>query len=410
MDAIDLFDPATQQDWYPTYDRMRTECPAYRMPGTDTFVLTRYDDVHRALRRAGEFPNGAGTKSLLGNADARRYWDEHGWPKRTPLGTNPPEHRYYRHLIDGFFDAVGAARYRTTIADTVERLIDAWRGHSTVDYVAEFATPLPVEIITRMIGFPAADIPQLKIWSAAWVMPFAMNLTADEQMYVAEQGVEFQRYIHEIAEQRRTDPAEDVISHLVHARFHDVTTGEDRPLEAWEIINIVDHLYIGGNETTTFALASGVWLMLRQPEVLARLQREPGLIGNFVEEVLRLESPTQGLFRAAPNGCTVGDIEVPAGATLHLRYGAANRDPEMFPNPDVLDLDRPNSRRHVAFAVGEHVCPGAELSRLEQTIAHETLLRRVAGLRLASDNDFSHHPGFVLRALNHLNIDFDRVV
>jgi cytochrome P450 len=409
MDPIDLFDPATQEDWYPTYDRMRAECPAYQMPDTNTWVLTRYDDVHRALRRASEFPNGSGTKSLLNNAAARRYWDEHGWQKRTPLGTNPPEHRTYRHLIDGFFDAAGAARYRPMIVDTVNRLIDSWSGRSKLDYVTDFATPLPVEIITRIIGFPISDIAQLRIWSAAWVMPFSMNLTDDEQMYVAEQGVAFQRYIHEIAEQRRVDPSDDVISHLVHAEFDDVVAGVTRPLEAWEIINIVDHLYIGGNETTTFALSSGVWLMLREPGALSRLQREPDKVANFVEEVLRLESPTQGLFRGAANACPIGDVEVPAGATVHLRYAAANRDPEMFPNPAALELDRPNSRRHVAFAVGEHVCPGAELSRLEQVIAHETLLARVSGLRLSADNDFTHRPGFVLRALNHLSIEFDAV-
>jgi cytochrome P450 len=409
MEPIDLFDPATQQDWYPTYDRMRTECPAYQIPETNTWVLTRYDDVHRALRRPERFPNGAGTKSLIGYAPARKYWDEHGWQKRTPLGTNPPVHRNYRALIDGFFDAAGAERARPAITETVHRLLDQWRSRRHLDYVADFATPLPVEVITRIIGFPATDIPQLRVWSAAWVMPFSLGLTDDEQMYVAEQGVAFQRYIHEIAEQRRSDPADDVISRLVHARYNDVELGVERPLEDWEIINIVDHLYIGGNETTTFALSSGLWLMLREPEVLHRLQAEPDLVPELVEEALRLESPTQGLFKGVAEACPIGALEVPAGATVHLRYAAANRDPEMFPNPDQLDLDRANKRRHVAFAVGEHICPGAELSRLEQVIAHQALIQRVHGLRLAADNDFTHHPGFVLRALNHLNVEFDSV-
>ena len=409
MDPIDLFDPATQEDWYPTYDRMRTECPAFQMPGTATYVLTRYDDVHRVLRRPERFPNGSGTKALLSSPAARAYWDEHGWKKSTPLGTNPPIHRHYRAMIDGFFDAAGARKARPMIIAVANRLLDGWEGRRELDYIADFALPLPVEVITRLIGFDVADIPQLKVWSTAWVMPFAMNLTDDEQMYVAEQGVAFQRYIHEVASQRRVDPADDVLSHLVHTPFHDPDLDVERPLEDWEIINIVDHLYIGGNETTTFALASGVWLLSRNPDVEARLRADPSLIPEFVEEVLRLESPTQGLFRLSADDADFGDTMAPAGSTLHVRYGAANRDPEMFECPAVLDLDRANKRRHVAFSVGEHLCPGAELSRTEQVVAHDLLLQRVVGLRVSPENDFRHLPGFILRALTQLQVTYDNV-
>ncbi len=407
-EPIDLFDAATQELWYPTYDRMRRECPAYRMPGTNTYVFTRYDDVHRALRRPDRFPNGSGSRTLLSSRSARDYWEAHGWRKSAPLGTNPPIHRRYRQMIDGFFDAAGARRAEPMIAEVANRLLDQWRGCRQLDYVADFALPLPVEVITRLIGFDVADIPELKVWSSAWVMPFAMNLTDDQQMYVAEQGVEFQRYIHAVAQERRRDPTDDVISHLVHTAFDDPEVGP-RPLEDWEIINIVDHLYIGGNETTTFALTSGVWMLGRHPEVEARLRADPTLIPEFVEEVLRLESPTQGLFRVVAEDIVIDGTPVPAGSTVHLRYAAANRDPEMFACPEQLDLDRPNKRRHVAFAVGEHLCPGAELSRTEQVIAHELLLARVGGLRLSDENDFRHQPGFVLRALERLQITFDAV-
>ena len=210
------------------------------------------------------------------------------------------------------------------------------------------------------------------------------------------------------ATERRANPADDVISHLVHTPFNDPETGP-RPLEDWEIINLVDPLYLGGNETTTFALTSGVWLLSQFHEVEARLRADPTLIPEFVEEVLRLESPTQGLFRMAAVDTPIGDETIPAGSRIHVRYGAANRDPAMFACPAELDLDRPNKRRHVAFAVGEHLCPGAELSRTEQVVAHELLFSRVDGLRVSPDNDFRHQPGFVLRALTRLQVTFDNV-
>jgi cytochrome P450 len=401
VEDVDLFDPQTQEDWYPAYDVLRAEAPAYRLPGTDIYVLTRYDDVQAALRRPDRFPNGRGANSLLSDPAARSYWDEHGWLKKTPLGTNPPEHRLYRELVDRFFDAAGAERHRSMITEIVHRLIDEWIDQRSIELVSAFALPLPVEVITRIIGFPVEDIAQLKVWSEAWVMPFAMNLTSEQEMYHARQAVEFQRYIYELAEARRTDPRDDVITHLVNARFDG-----QRPLEAWEIINIVDHLYIGGNETTTFALTSGIWLLAKRPDVEARLRADPALIAEFVEEVLRLESPTQGLFRLVAEDVEIGGVKIPAGSTVHLRYAAANRDAAMFANPADLDLDRSNKRRHVAFALGEHHCPGAGLSRLEQVIAFDALLSRLATIELAPHNTFSHKPGFVLRALDALHITF----
>ena len=399
-DDVNLFDPEVEQHWYPTYDQLRAECPVYKMPESGIYFLTKFGDVQYALRHPELFPNGRGTNSLLKTEQARSYWDKHGFRKQTPLGTNPPEHRAYRELIDHFFDARGTQTVRPMIEDTVERLLDTWRGRTDIDFVRDFAEPLPVEIITRMLGFPVSDIPQLRVWSSAWVMPFRMNLTPDEEMYVAEQGVAFQRYIHEIANERRVSPTDDVISHLAHARL-----GDERLLEDWEIINIVDHLYIGGNETTTFALTSGIWLMLSRPTVEARLRADQTLVTEFVEEVLRLESPTQGLFRTAARDIELSGVEIPAGATVHLRYGAANRDPAMFECPAEVDLDRANKRRHVAFATGEHQCPGADLSRVEQVVALTAILRRFSALKLSDRNDYRWQSGFVLHALKELHLE-----
>jgi cytochrome P450 len=403
-DEIDLYDPATQQDWYPTYAILRDEAPVFRMPGTNTFVLTRYDDVAYVSRRTDIFANGpAPDAALMHDAEAIRIYKERGRFRRAPLSVDPPMHRRYRDMVDPFFSPRGAEQQRELITRVVNELIDTFIDENEIEFVSRFAEPLPVSIITTMLGFPLTDVHQLKIWSAAWVMPFAGRLTPEEQRYVAEQGVEFQQYILGIIADKRRKPDDSVISHLAHATFAD--PDGPRPLTDNEILFSTDHLYIGGNETTTFALSSGLWLLLSKPEVEARLRADRSKLATFIDEVLRLESPTQGLYRHTLEDVEMHGVAIAKGSTIHLRFAAANRDHRIFTDPETLDLDRKNSARHVAFGQGEHHCPGAGLSRLEQVVAFDVLLDRISDWKLVPGrNDFRHKPGFVLRALDELHI------
>ncbi len=405
VDEIDFFDAATQEDWYPTYDLLREDAPVWKMPGSNTFVLTRYDDVNYVLRRTETFLRGA-DESTPGRGMSQRtaeIYATRGWPRNAPLAVDPPVHRRYRELADPFFNVGGAERRRELITRIVDELIDTMVGTGGCEFVATYAIPLPVRVITTMMGFDLADIPDLKRWSEAWVLPFRGQLTEQEEIYAGEQGVEFQHHIHKTIEAKRADPDDSVISYFANeARF----AGE-RPLTDAEIINMADHLYIGGNETTTFALTSGLWLMLSQPDVHAALLADRDKVRNFVEEVLRLESPTMGMVRHTVTDAKVGGVPIPAGSSLHLRYAAANRDMRMFECPTELDLERENAHRHLAFSNGETNCPGAGLSRLEQRITFERLLDRLPDLRLSPGrNDFTHHPNVTLRAMKELWIDF----
>jgi cytochrome P450 len=345
---------------------------------------------------------------LIKHSEAREFYREHGLGRETgqgrwsPLTTDPPRHRKYRVLVDPFFQGSALAKTRPLIERLVDELIDTFVDDGEVEFVSAFAEPLPVTVITTMLGLPLEDMPQLKAWSAAWAAPFARGLSVEQEMDVARQGVDFQNYIRDVAQARRRAPRDDIISHLVQVRFE----GE-RLLTDHEIASIVDHLYIGGNETTTFALASGMWLMLREPSIYQALLADPSRIPTFSEEVLRLESPTQGLYRTASEDTEIRGVPIPKGATIHMRFAAANRDEAVFPNADQVDLRRANASRHLAFSKGEHHCPGAGLSRLEQVVAYERLLKRLPDLRLTPGrNDFTHWPGFVLRALNHLHLSF----
>lgn len=403
---IDLFDPQTQEDWYPTYAWLREHRPVYQIPGTLLFVLTRYEDIAAVVRNSELFSNQAelhGGEPLLLHAEARNIYQERGWPRAFPLAVDPPDHRKYRALVDPLLIGDRLKTVQPMIQQLVHELIDGLQEQGEVEFVEAFAVPLPVTVIGRILGFPEEDTAQLRVWSAAWAAPFARGLTKEQEISVAELGVEFQHYIKSHIDDRRRTPRDDVITHLVQVRFDG-----GRALSDGEIIQMLDHLYIGGNETTAFALASGMWLMLREPRIYEQLKADPGKVRNFVEEVLRLESPTQGLYRTATRDTEIRGVAIPKGATIHIRFGAANRDAAMFADPDRLDLDRANAMRHLAFSQAEHHCPGFSLSKLEQLIAFKALIDRLPNLRFTpGKNDFKHLPGFVLRALRELHLSFD---
>ena len=413
LDKIDLYDPEIQEDWFPAYRTLLDEAPVYQIPGTTVFVICKYEDILTVVRDPKTFsnqPEEHGGEPLIEHAEARQYYIDHGLGKDTGrtrwplLGMDPPDHRKYRVLIDKHMLSKSVLRRNQPfIEETVDKLIDGFAQDGEIEFVKQFAEPLPVTIITAMIGFPLEDMPQLKEWSTAWTLPFRRGLTLEQEMDVARQGVEFQDYIKRTADERRKNPKDDIITHLVQARYED-----KRPLTDHEIASIVDNMYVGGNETTTFVLTSGLWVMLREPSIYQTLIEYPSRIPTFTDEVLRLESPTQGLYRTATVDTEIRGVKIPKGSTVHIRYGAANRDSDVFDCPEALDLHRENANKHLAFSQGEHGCPGAPLSRMEQVIAYERLLARLPNLRLTPNkNDFNHLPGFVLRGLKSLHLSFD---
>jgi cytochrome P450 len=399
---VDLYCAATQEDWYPTYQFLRDEQRVYRIPGTDDYVISRYDDIAHVLRHQRTFPTGASKRR---SAAAQQVYDRGGWERMTPLGTNPPVHRHYRDLVDRLLTGEGLNQWRPFIESSISTLFDEFVPDGHVEWISQYASKLPSQVIAHMLGLPSTDLDRLRAWSSAWVLPFIRKLEPDEDVWVAEKVVEFYAYLKEAIDDKRANPGADILTSLCEARF----AGE-RPLTDQEIITIVDHLFIGGNETTTFAMASGLWILLREPGLSDRLGHDRERIEDFVEEVLRLESPTQGLWRAVAEDTVIADVAIPAGSTVHLRYACANRDERIFACPAAVDIDRSNARRHMAFSLGEHHCPGAELTRLEQSLTFEAVLDRLPNVRLADGrNDFTHVPMFTMRSLRALHVEFDPV-
>lgn len=408
---INFLDPRPEADWFKAYETLQEQAPVYFMPSINMYVVTRYEDLKSILSQPKLFTVGkaATGASLFSSPEAHRIYAEKGWKRYQPLSENEPVHASYRKMIDPFMAPSVVAKREPFIRATALKLIDRWIDKGEVDFVKEFAGLLPMMVIADVMGFPDLDVPQLQTWSYAWARPYGRGMSEQEEIFCATEHVAMQRYIHDTMQARRKEPKDDLISQVVHAEFSDPLTGKVRPMTDEELIGIFDNILVGGNETTAFTIASGMMVLLQNPEVYAKLDQDRGRIRQFIEETLRRETPVHGLQRVAEEDTEIHGVKIPKGATIHVRYGAANVDPKQFACPHQFDLERKNAGRHMAFSQGEHFCAGAPLSRLEMRIAWEILLDRLANLREApGKNTYARIPGAIFHALMELHIQFDK--
>jgi len=399
-----LLDPAVQQSPYAYYDVLREQAPVYFMPEINAWVVTRYRDLQHVLSHPEIWSNdllGKAGFSMFRHPEAAELLAREGFARNTKLQTDPPEHRGYRALVNASFTAGRVRVSEPFLRAITERLADRLRDSGECELVARFAAPLPVHVIADRMGLPAADVPRIKAWSDAWVEPLGFALSRERELEVARLGLELQQYLAAHFAERERAPREDILSDLVHG-----TLPDGARLSPADRMGIAEHLLVGGHETATSALASGVLLMARDAALQATLRREPALMRNFVEEVLRLESPSQGFFRCAVDDGDIAGVRIPRGAMLHVRFAAANRDPAVFANPGALDLQRPNAGAHMAFSQGEHHCLGAPLARLELRLAFGALLERLDEIALAPGFMPEYLPGLSLRTLRELKIRY----
>ena len=420
VDEVDLFAPGAQEHWYDSYRMLQDEAPVLRLPGqgyepgADAFVLTKYEDIRRVVRDPDLFP----TRTGPGSSGTSRIHDEifadEGFgdvvTARERLRPDIESHRAHREqLTEPWVGASGALRHREMITEHANHLLDNWIERGEVEFVTEFAAPLPQAVISTILGFPLEDMPMTKRWEEAQVRRFVYGFGPKSRMDDPDEEdnaralVAFNRYIQEQIEEKRRNPQEDMITFLTQVEF------QGKPLSDGDIISVVSGMHIGGNETTQYALTSEAMLLAQRPEIVEELRADRSKVRFFVEEALRLFAPTQGLSgRVAARDTEIRGVKIPAGSLLHLRWAAANRDPELCPAPDELRLDRKNPGRHLTFSIRPRGCPGAGLSRLEQNIAVNVLLDRLDELKLApGKNDFKHQPGIML-GLYELHLAFTK--
>ena len=291
--------------------------------------------------------------------------------------------------------------YIQSIADElVDQMLSKETG--TADIVSEFAIPLPMMVIADQLGVPREHMDRFKEWSDTAVEPLGMMISKERHIYCAKQQVEFQHYFAERLEERRSQPRDDMLSDLVQARVED-----ERQLDTKELLSIVGQLLVAGNETTTNAIGAGTYWLINNPDQVDLCRDDMSRIENVAEEILRIDSPVQGLFRQTTEDTNLGGTQIPAGSIVNLRYGAANRDEGKFDHGDRFDVLRKNASAHLAFGAGIHHCIGAQLARRELQCAMRALVSKMDNLKFAESNSFEHHPSFILRGFKALHIEFE---
>jgi pimeloyl-[acyl-carrier protein] synthase len=394
-----LFNPLLPEfhaDPYPFYRRLREDDPVHQSP-LGFWVLTRYDDCVTALRDP-RFGREAFAQLL-----AAVYGDgtETGALPRSMLFRDPPDHTRLRALVSKAFTPRVIEHMRAHIQEIVDRLLDRVQPAGAMDVIADLAYPLPVTVICEMLGVPLTDHESIRDWSADIARSLdAIGLPSDVE--IVERGRVARRaigdYFRRLVPRRRADPQNDLLTGLIAAEE------QGDKLSEGEVIAMCVLLFIAGHETTVNLIGNGLLALLRHPEQLGRIQRDPALVTGAVEELLRYDSPVQRTARITSADVELGGRTLPAGSMVVAALGAANRDPAQFADPDRLDVNR-RDVRHISFGYGIHFCLGAPLARVEGQIALGTLLRRAPRLALAETSP-EWRESSVLRGLKRLRVTF----
>jgi len=336
--------------------------------------------------------------------------DEHNVPGLPPsfIVLDPPGHDRIRRLLTRHFgpphDPDRIVSMTSDMAEIVGNLIGNLAGRDQADLVDEVAYPFPVAVICDLLGVPGADQPRFRVWADAIVSTVDPTTGdfATRKRRRDEATAELGAYFGELADADRDHAGVDMLSELVN------DDGPDGGLSREELMTNMALLLIAGHETTVNLIANGMLTLLRYPEVLQRLRRQPHLSARIVEELLRYEPPVHFLHsRTALDDIDVAGTTIPRGATIVLVLAAGSRDPDHVPHPDVFDPERPVNE-HLGFGGGIHYCFGAPLARAEAQIALPELVRRLENLRLVSDPP-PYRPNPLLRGPRHLPVQFDRV-
>jgi cytochrome P450 len=405
--TITFSDPTIHRCPYHAYDKLREEAPVYRDPVTGNYVLSRYEDVRKAVLSARTLSSKTGLGAVRINAatDAvNEIYDKQGWrPLDTILSNDPPSHRFYRQLVEKAFLPRTVEAMEPRIAEIVEELLAQFLDKPEVDFVAEFANKLPMRVIAEEINIAPKDMAQLKLWADVSIESQDPTMTYERELEVARILTQMQQYMKQSIEHIRAHPDGRLLSRVVHAEL------DGRHLDMRELMSVLQQLIVGGSDTTTAALGGGMKLLIENPQVPDQLREEPELMRPFVEEVLRLAAPLQTMFRRAAEDIEIQGVKIPKDSIVEVRFGSANRDPEVYPDPERLDLRRSNPRPQLAFGAGPHTCIGNQLARAELRVAFTGIINRMKEFRLSRGEDsVDYTPLYVSNGLTRLWMCFSR--
>lgn len=404
-----FYDRENLADPFPLMAQMRTDAPVARTSdpaGHDIYVVTALKLIEEVAKRTGDFSNRFGHLLMAGGGadpEVASILASEPLEATLLLTTDDPEHQRYRSLVNAAFASGRVSHMEGRIGELIDELIDGFIEEGSVDFVNRFAVLLPTYIIADILGLPRDKYDKVKQWSDAVITVVGRMGTREQEIECARLMVEFRRYVKETVKSRRQEPRDDLISDLVTARVDGVS-----PLTDDEAAALAFETGVAGNETTRNTLMSGMVQLLRHPDQMQALIDDPALINNAVEEILRYETPASSMWRIARHDTQLGGVDIPAGATLLLRYDGGNRDPAQFAEPDMFDIRRKNARTHIAFgAPSMHRCLGQMLARKELTLAFPRLLARMKNIRIGAGSVTDYQPSLLFHTIGALNLDFD---
>ena len=399
---IDVFSQAFKANPYPVYAQMRSKEPVYRVQTSDgrrLWMITRYEEAEAALRDPRLIKHGRDVippeMSITQRIPNMQVYEQ---ISNHMLSVDPPAHTRLRGLVNKAFTPHLVEQWRGRIQAVTDELLDAVRDKGEMDLINDFAFPLPMTIISEMLGIPEEDRQKFRHWSNTLIATMGDTPAFIESFPSME---DFVRYIHQLANTRRNQPQDDLITKLVQAE------AEGEKLSENELVSMIFLLIIAGHETTVNLIGNGVLALLQHPEQAQLLRQDPTLIKVAIEELLRYNGPLfTATARWAREDLEIGGKQIQRGDMVSVVLSSANHDELQFSESEKLDITR-QENRHIAFGKGIHYCLGAPLARLEGQIAIGTLLQRLPDLRLAVDpQTLTWRPGTLMHALDTLPVAF----
>ncbi|MCT9008382.1 cytochrome P450 [Streptomyces sp. NPDC054766] len=397
--AFDPWDPAFVADPYPAYEELRARGRVHYYEPTNQWLVPHHADVSALLRdrRLGRTYQHRFTHEDFGRtAPPPEHEPFHVLNDHGMLDLEPPDHTRIRRLVSKAFTPRTVERLKPYVeglaGELVDRLVEAGGG----DLLTDVAEPLPVSVIAEMLGVPESERAPLRPWSADICGMYELNPSEEVARKAVRASVEFTEYLRGLIEARRKEPADDLISGLIAA--HD----EGDRLTEQEMISTCVLLLNAGHEATVNSTVTGWWTLFRHPGQLAALRADHALIPTAVEELMRYDTPLQLFERWVLDDIEIDGTTVPRGAEIAMLFGSANRDAEVFADPERLDLSRAENP-HISFSAGIHYCIGAPLARLELAASMSALLTKAPALRLTEEP--VRKPNFVIRGLEGLSVE-----
>lgn len=406
FEGITFSDPETRRCPFPAYHKLRAEAPVYQDPVSGNYVLTRYEDVRRAvLNKTLSVKTGViQTRKSSVSDQVDRMFEEQGYlPVDTLVTNDPPSHKHFRVLVDKAFTRDKVAGLDAQIEASVTELIDTFIDEPEVDLFERFAMPLPMTVFTDILGVNDRDIAKFKRWSEMSLESSNPVLAPERELEIVPHVIELQRYLAANAERVRAQPDDSLLSTIANSEV------DGRALTMQELVSILFLLFLAGGETTANAIAGGIKLLIDRPALADEIRDNSAKMDAFIEETLRIMAPATVMFRRATEPLTIGDVAIPENAIIETRFGAANLDPDVFPDPEAVNLERANGRAHLTFGAGIHMCIGNQLARSELRAAFGQLLLRAKNFRPArGEASYAYTTTYVAYGLTQLWISFDK--